>query len=594
MFRLFTFLGSLQLAVPLLIAIAGVLGWGTLYEARFGTASVQRFVYQSWWFQLLLTFLAVNLAVAALRRYPWKRKHVPFVLAHIGIIAVLAGGIIGGRFGVEGQMVIPEGETSSSLRLPQSVLLVHPLNPGEVRLFPVRYETQAWVHQPGETFRVPFNGRTLDLTVDRYLPDAQPVERVVADETQNPAVRLELKRGEEPPEEMWLFARDPARFGAGWGEAHVLFLEAQSAEEFARYTGMARGPAGRGTLTLEFPALEIRRSIPVPKDFSRPAPVEGTPYEVTFKEYFNDFALTENGVADRSGEPNNPALGFTLSGPEGTDPHLVFAFHPDFPEIHARPRVISVRAVYQHPAGARLPPRALTLLRDPAGTLVWVFTGGQGELRTAPFRLEEMVKHPWLEMGARAVEYLPRARLEREFVNRGNEVRSEVLRLTARVDDWQAQTWLEFGGSAELDYPGDRVGVPAVDRRVGKGSAGSPAGRAADRVHLEYRKALRDLPFSVKLIDFRKIDYPGIEMAAGFEADVELVDPEQGVTLKRTIRMNNPLKYRGYVLFQSSFIPGPVETTVLSVRNDPGTPLVYAGFLVIVAGVVTMFLRRRP
>ncbi len=83
----FRWLGSLHMAVPLLVAIAAVLGYGTFYETRFGTAAVQQFVYRSWWFQLLLAFLAVNLGVAALQRYPWQRKHLPFVMAHIGIIS---------------------------------------------------------------------------------------------------------------------------------------------------------------------------------------------------------------------------------------------------------------------------------------------------------------------------------------------------------------------------------------------------------------------------------------------------------------------------------------------------------------------------
>ena len=56
--------------------------------------------------------------------------------------------------------------------------------------------------------------------------------------------------------------------------------------------------------------------------------------------------------------------------------------------------------------------------------------------------------------------------------------------------------------------------------------------------------------------------------------------------------MNNPLKHRGFSLFQSSFVPGDVETTVLSVRKDPGTPFVYTGFLIILAGVIGLFTSR--
>ena len=113
MTRPLKWLGSLLVAAPLLVTIATVLAWGTLYEARFGTASVQRLVYHAWWFQALLGFLAVNLATAAWQRYPWKRQHAPFVLAHLGIILILLGGILGGRFGIEGQLFIPEGDASN-------------------------------------------------------------------------------------------------------------------------------------------------------------------------------------------------------------------------------------------------------------------------------------------------------------------------------------------------------------------------------------------------------------------------------------------------------------------------------------------------
>ena len=109
---------------------------------------------------------------------------------------------------------------------------------------------------------------------------------------------------------------------------------------------------------------------------------------------------------------------------------------------------------------------------------------------------------------------------------------------------------------------------------------------------LDYRPDERELPVTIKLSDFRKTDYPGTAMAAAFESDVQLTDTQRGLIMMRTISMNHPLRYRGYSFFQSSYIPGDVETTVLSVRNDPGTPLVYAGFLIVIAGVVSLFVSR--
>ena len=162
------FIGSITIAVPLLVAIALVLAWGTIYEARFGTAAVQRFIYHSWWFQTLLGFLAVNLALAALERYPWQRRHLPFVLAHIGIILVLVGGILGSRFGVEGQLIIPEGQAERTLQQPGNILTIHQPNPGLHHVIPTNFETQAWVHEPNLRVPVQLPGRSVQLTVDRY------------------------------------------------------------------------------------------------------------------------------------------------------------------------------------------------------------------------------------------------------------------------------------------------------------------------------------------------------------------------------------------------------------------------------------------
>ncbi|MBI3317855.1 MAG: cytochrome c biogenesis protein ResB [Candidatus Omnitrophica bacterium] len=145
---------------------------------------------------------------------------------------------------------------------------------------------------------------------------------------------------------------------------------------------------------------------------------------------------------------------------------------------------------------------------------------------------------------------------------------AEDLHLVAEDGQRLVQGWVGLRGSLQLPLGGHPVMV-------------------------EYRPEIRELPFSVGLLDFRKIDYPGTSMAAAFESDVEVSDPERGVAMKRKISMNNPLKYRGYSLFQSSYVQGETEATVLSVRKDPGTPLVYAGFLIIVLGVVSMFVFRR-
>ncbi|MBI3996249.1 MAG: cytochrome c biogenesis protein ResB [Candidatus Omnitrophica bacterium] len=564
-------LGSLTLAVPLLIAIAAVLAWGTLYEMRFGTAAVQRFIYHGWWFQALLAFLAVNLAIAAASRYPWKRHQLPFLLAHLGIILILVGGIIGGRFGVEGQLVIPEGQAERTLELPQNVLVVHQPNPDLQHVIPMQFESRAWVHEPNLTIPVSLGGRMISLTVDRYYPDAVADEEITDDGAKEyPAVQVRLAH-EEHQDVIWFMSRDPERFGVGWGEAHVLFLEPQTPEQFKQLLGSpAQDAHPRGVIALTLPGMTHPREVPVPDEPNHVVEVSGTPYRITFKDYFPDFAMTEEGPRSQSTQPNNPAVSFVLAGPEGADAYMLFALHPDFQTLHGFAHQIPAHISYTHPTAASLPPNCIGLIRDPSGTLVAVLTGSGTERSVVnPVRIGTSYTHPSLGYQVEVAAYYPRARVTQRITNRTDEIRAEAIHVVAREGEQSAATWLTLRGSAHLTL-------------------------GAEPIHLEYRPAQRELPMTIKLLDFRKIDYPGTDMAAGFESDVELTDPQRGIMVMRKISMNNPLRYRGFSFYQSSYIPGRTEMTVLSVRNDPGTPLVYAGFLIIIAGVVSLFVLRAP
>jgi hypothetical protein len=368
---------------------------------------------------------------------------------------------------------------------------------------------------------------------------------------------------------LWLFARNPGRFGASWGEAHLLFVEPETDAQRQELMGERRAAGGRGSLVIEWDAHRLRREIPVPDTFKRPVPVPGTAYSITFKDYFPDFTLGEQGPVNRSNEAQNPAVAFVLTGPEGADAHLLFALHPEFAAVHGRTQRIAANVRYVHPIQATLPPKTAAVVLGRDGELALVFADASGaRTRVSPVELGTVYEHPGADQRVTVTAQYPKAAVSQEFRNRSNTVRVPALRVAAEEAGRRAEAWVRTGEPAEL-----------------------PLGE--DPLIVTYGPGQRELPFSVKLLDFRKIDYPGTQMAAGFESDVELTDPRRGLILMRTIKMNQPLRYRGFSLYQSSFIPGAVETTVLSARNDPGTPFVYAGFLIVIAGVVLMFVGRR-
>src|SRR6202030_2632079 len=102
----FRFFASLKLAVVLLaVLIIGAIA-GTLWESTFDAKVARAYVYGAPWFNAWLLFLAANLTVSALSRWPWKKHHVAFLVTHLGIITLLTGSLIGRTWGIEGTITL--------------------------------------------------------------------------------------------------------------------------------------------------------------------------------------------------------------------------------------------------------------------------------------------------------------------------------------------------------------------------------------------------------------------------------------------------------------------------------------------------------
>jgi len=105
--------------------------------------------------------------------------------------------------------------------------------------------------------------------------------------------------------------------------------------------------------------------------------------------------------------------------------------------------------------------------------------------------------------------------------------------------------------------------------------------------------AQHDLPFSVKLDDFVLETYPGTMRPSGFRSVVQVTDLDTGRTFPAQIWMNHPLTHRGFTLFQSSYQQAEGrEATILSVSKDPGEPIAFAGYVLVVLGMIIVLFTR--
>ncbi len=103
------------------------------------------------------------------------------------------------------------------------------------------------------------------------------------------------------------------------------------------------------------------------------------------------------------------------------------------------------------------------------------------------------------------------------------------------------------------------------------------------------------LPFTVKLDKFTRELHPGTAIAKVFMSDITKI--EDGVSQEQKITMNEPLRHKGYTLFQASWGPGnakpgdPLFSTFAVVRNPADKYPVYA-CIIISVGLLVHFLQK--
>ena len=73
-----------------------------------------------------------------------------------------------------------------------------------------------------------------------------------------------------------------------------------------------------------------------------------------------------------------------------------------------------------------------------------------------------------------------------------------------------------------------------------------------------------------------------------FKSTLRIVENNQ-VVQTRVVEVNSPFRYKGYTFYQSGYNPRDLSWTSLQVVRDPGVPVVYAGFCLMIAGLFIVF-----
>ncbi len=103
-----------------------------------------------------------------------------------------------------------------------------------------------------------------------------------------------------------------------------------------------------------------------------------------------------------------------------------------------------------------------------------------------------------------------------------------------------------------------------------------------------YKLTLRhrqyQLPFTIHLIDFEKLNHAGTSMARAFSSKVKIIEGDSSEDIK--IYMNHPLRRDGYTIYQASFDQRGIETSVFQVVHNKGQIIPYIAVVIITMGLL--------
>lgn len=570
---LFQFFASLRLAIFILSGLIVVFATGTFVESFHGTETATLLVYQAPWFTILGFLLVLNLTASAVHRLPWKKKHIGFVMTHLGIIVVLTGSFVTKTAMVDAQVAIAEGESEYRLSFTDPTLHIYAAADGRQWMIPLKRRPFAWegeqtLARPGELAGLP-----LGVTLRHYYPKGRMREIVVAAESGHAAVEVTVQNS-FVNQTFWLLEHDPQLNQKQLGPARFLFADTLLPES----SGTEAVPPA-GYLEFQFEKTNVR--VPLTDDMPLPAvlSLEGTPYRVTLQERYRnavivDNRITEEAVAQDAGPGRNPAVVLQLEGDNLSEKHTVFAKFPEFPTMHGhKPSASGARLLYRLPGGgSRGETHELRFVRTEEGLKYQIQDGLA--VTTGTVETGKAVSTGWMDLQFTVRRYEPKARLERTFTPEPNISQSK-----------------QAFRAVEVEVDGD-----AEPKRFWLAPGFGQAIQTAQGIyHLVLGERREPMGFQLQLKDFRIKHYQGTTRPASFESDVILRDDFRGVEKEVTISMNEPLDHNGFRIFQSSYVQteGQPDISVFAVVRDPGIGLKYSGTIIMISGMLIMFLTGR-
>lgn len=573
--RLLKLLGSLKFAIVLISSLVVLLIISTSLESVWGTSFAQKTFYQSQWFDLFLSLLWINIFCSTLTRYPFKKHHTGFVVTHIGILTLLAGALLTRLLGIEGQMMLVEGEHKYSIQQDGYVL-----NIATADRSPAVISVPDTLVKGEVTVKVP--GTDLLLRVNRVSEHCVPTQGVLEGTAQDPAnhaIQAALHSDTVGLDQTFsLIEKDPENLHsatASIGPATLLLKAEQDPANPPRSRLRISKRGGEDLFAMELtPEVIARWQEGVSEE---KIPLSSTELTLTNIRYLPNAKVDENNRLINAPEDIhfNPAIEFEVYDSQGhRERHTKFALFPDFDSLHGKTSGnlfdLSMALEIPIPESAQEPqPPYLIFSVSPKGEWTYRSLSSKGSSQEGAISLNSPTSAGWMDITFTVTKIYHRAVISKQVIE----------------DPYGAGG--AFGAEISLVQEGSAAEQKQwvlLDRPVVIETKKGPLQLALTAKDLT-------LPFLLQLADFRKVDYPGTQNPSSFESDVLLYDMKEKTTIQKTISMNKPLDHAGFRIFQSSYIQDPSvgEASIFTIAKNPGITFIYSGAVILFTGVILLF-----
>ena len=122
--KYFSFLFSTRLMAVLFLVFALAMGVGTFIESYYNTDTARVWIYNAWWFEVIMVFFMINFAGNIKRYQLYKKEKWATLMLHLSFVLIIFGAFITRYISYEGMMPIREGATANQVYSSNNFLTV--------------------------------------------------------------------------------------------------------------------------------------------------------------------------------------------------------------------------------------------------------------------------------------------------------------------------------------------------------------------------------------------------------------------------------------------------------------------------------------